>query len=75
MTRTYSPPLMITPGIVASVAEIAERLGRSAVAAESAGALRLRRVNRIRTIHGSLAIEGNTLSEQQISAIARKASL
>lgn len=60
---------MITPGIVASVAEIAERLGRSAVAAESAGALRLRRVNRIRTIHGSLAIEGNTLSEQQISAI------
>jgi Fic family protein len=60
---------MITPGIVDYVAEIAERLGRSAVAAESAGALRLRRVNRIRTIHGSLAIEGNTLSEQQITAI------
>jgi Fic family protein len=60
---------MITPAIVDYVAEIAERLGRSAVAAESAGALRLRRVNRIRTIHGSLAIEGNTLSEQQITAI------
>ncbi len=69
MTKTYSPPFVITPGIVADVAEIAERLGRSAVAAESAGALRLRRVNRIRTIHGSLAIEGNTLNEQQISAI------
>ncbi|MFB1486531.1 MULTISPECIES: Fic family protein [unclassified Thiocapsa] len=69
MTKTDSPPFMITPGMLADVAEIAERLGRSAVAAESAGALRLRRVNRIRTIHGSLAIEGNTLSEQQISAI------
>ena len=32
-------------------------------------ALRLRRINRIRTIHGSLAIEGNTLSEAQITAI------
>ncbi len=26
-------------------------------------------INRIRTIHGSLAIEGNTLSEAQITAI------
>ncbi|WP_300971511.1 hypothetical protein [Thiocapsa sp.] len=42
MTKNDSPPCVITPGIVA---EIAERLGRSAVAAESAGALRLRRVN------------------------------
>jgi Fic family protein len=31
--------------------------------------LRLRRINRIRTIQGSLAIEGNTLSEAQITAI------
>ena len=31
--------------------------------------MRLRRINRIRTIHGSLAIEGNTLSEAQITAI------
>ena len=32
-------------------------------------ALRLRRINRIRTIRGSLAIEGNTLSEGQITAL------
>jgi Fic family protein len=31
--------------------------------------LRLSRINRIRTIQGSLAIEGNTLSEAQITAI------
>ncbi len=36
---------------------------------DQARALRLRRINRIRTIHGSLAIEGNTLSEAQITAI------
>jgi Fic family protein len=36
---------------------------------EEGQALRLRRVNRIRTIHGSLAIEGNTLSETQITAV------
>lgn len=29
----------------------------------------LRRINRIRTIHSSLVIEGNTLSEAQITAI------
>jgi len=31
--------------------------------------LKLRRANRIRTIQGSLAIEGNTLSTEQITAI------
>ncbi|WP_230473581.1 Fic family protein [Dyella choica] len=31
--------------------------------------LRLRRINRIRAITGSLAIEGNTLTEEQITAI------
>jgi len=36
---------------------------------DQGSALRLRRINHIRTIHGSLAIEGNTLSEAQITAI------
>jgi Fic family protein len=31
--------------------------------------LRLRQINRIRTIQGSLAIEGNTFGEEQITAI------
>ncbi len=60
---------MTTPAIVALIAEIAEGVGRSALTAESAAALRLRRINRIRRIQGSLAIEGKTLSEQQITAI------
>ena len=36
---------------------------------QSKSGLRLRRIYRIRTIQGSLAIEGNTLSEEQITAI------
>jgi len=65
----YQPPYTITPAIVNLVAEIGETIGRYTVLADQARALRLRRINRIRTIHGSLAIEGNTLSEAQITAI------
>jgi cell filamentation protein, protein adenylyltransferase len=51
------------------VAQISEVVGRLAVLTDNAKALRLRRINRIRTIRGSLAIEGNTLTEAQITAI------
>jgi len=70
MTKSnYQPPCTITPVILNRVAAISEAIGRLAVLTDEAKALRLRRVNRIRTIHGSLAIEGNTLSEAQITAI------
>lgn len=65
----YQPPCTITSAIVRLVAEISEAVGRLAVLSESTMELRLRRLNRIRTIQGSLAIEGNTLSEEQITAI------
>ncbi len=65
----YQPPYTITPEILNRVADISEAIGRLTVLTEHARALRLRRINRIRTIHGSLAIEGNTLSEAQITAI------
>jgi Fic family protein len=63
----YKPQYMLTEPIVALVAQIAEAAGKFSLAGEQA--LRLRRVNRIRTIHGSVAIEGNTLTEEQITAI------
>ena len=65
----YSTPYTITPEILNRVAAISEAIGRLTVLADQVRALRLRRINRIRTIHGSLAIEGNTLSEAQITAI------
>ena len=65
----YQPPHTITPAILNLVAEIGEAIGRLSFLADTAKALRLRRINRIRTIQGSLAIEGNTLSQEQITAI------
>jgi len=65
----YQPPYTITPEILNRGAAISEAIGRLTVLTDQARALRLRRINRIRTIHGSLAIEGNTLSEAQITAI------
>ena len=62
------PPYTITPEILTRTEQIGEAIGR----VEAAGILqdlRLRRINHIRTIHGSLAIEGNTLSEEEISTI------
>lgn len=66
---TYQPPYTITPDILNRVAAISETIGRMTVLTDQARVLRLRRINRVRTIHGSLAIEGNTLSEAQITAI------
>ncbi len=64
---SYQPPYTFDEGMVSLVAEISERIGRIAALGERD--LRLRRIQRVRTLHGSLAIEGNTLSEEQITAI------
>ena len=63
------PPYTITPAIVNLIAEISEAIGRLTILTDTARHLRLRRINHIRIIRGSLAIEGNTLSEAQITAI------
>lgn len=36
---------------------------------EQSDSLRLRKANRVKTVHSSLAIEGNTLSEGDVTAI------
>jgi Fic family protein len=66
---TYRPPFTITPEIISLVAEISGTLGRLSTTYPSSMSVRLRRINRIKTIQGSLAIEGNTLGEEQITAI------
>ena len=63
-----APPFTITPTIITLISNISESIGRLSVLQEEKD-LRLRRLNRIRTIQGSLAIEGNTLSQDQITAI------
>ena len=65
----YQPPYKINSKIIHLIAQISEALGRLTVLAQIQDELKLRKANRIRTIQGSLAIEGNTLSEEQITAI------
>lgn len=66
---SYKPPLTITAKTLNLIASISEQLGRWAERADQTQALRLRRINQIRTIQGSLAIEGNSLSIEQITAV------
>lgn len=56
------PPFEITPEILSYVADISELVGKIGVTNHLSANPTLRRENRIRTIHGSLAIEQNTLS-------------
>ncbi|MDC9590297.1 Fic family protein [Xenorhabdus sp. XENO-10] len=64
----YQPPYRITPSILNRVIEIGELLGRWSVQSETISPL-LRKENRIRTIQASLAIEHNSLSIEQVTAI------
>ncbi|MGL4207930.1 MAG: Fic family protein, partial [Candidatus Adiutrix sp.] len=67
--KKYQPPYTITPTIIHFLPKIAEKVGYLSAKDEGHDNLRLRRINHIRTIQGTLAIEGNTLSEEQITAI------
>lgn len=65
----YIPPFTISSKAVNLVAEISNRLGKLELVQEKETQLHLRKVNRIKTIHSSLAIEGNTLSEEEVTDI------
>ena len=67
--KNKKPPFEITNTIIDSVAEIAELVGRLTSKNQLSSNPTLRRSNRIRTIHGSLAIEQNTLSLEQVTAV------
>lgn len=65
----YRPPFSLSAKAVGLVADIAAQMERFAIRMEQDDALRLRKANRIKTIHGSLAIEGNTLLESEVADI------
>lgn len=62
-------PFEITNAMIDHVAEIAELVGRLTSTNQLLVNPTLRRTNRIRTIHGSLAIEQNTLTLEQVTAV------
>lgn len=64
-----NPPVTITSAILALCTDIGVVLGRLEGLGGPAPQPRLRRDNWIRTIHGTLAIEGNTLTIEQVTAV------
>ena len=66
--RNNKPPFEITNRMITEIAEISELLGKLSLPAGDAELL-LRRENRIRTVQGTLAIEQNTLSLEQVTAV------
>ena len=67
--RNRKPPFEITTAILDEVAEIAELVGHVNASLGLSANPMLRRSNRIRTIYSSLAIEQNTLSLEQVTAV------
>mgnify|MGYP000967163309 FL=1 len=65
----YELPFHMTDRITSLIAEISEQVGRITVLQGDSIGPHLRRENRIRTIHSSLAIEHNSLSLEQVTAI------
>ena len=63
------PPFRLTPEILDSVSRIERLLGRIEGFEQPKPQPHLRKSNRVRTIQGSLAIEGNTLDLEQVTAL------
>lgn len=69
MQSFYSPPYSINSRIVHLIAEISETIATLKYHTETMTLPMLRRVNRIRTLAGTLEIEGNYVGEEKITAI------
>ncbi|AZA80573.1 cell filamentation protein Fic [Chryseobacterium lactis] len=63
------PPYQITSEILMLIASISEKIGEINASLLYKRATELRKKNRIKTIQSSLEIEGNTLTEEQITAL------
>ena len=63
------PPYEITSSILKLITSISEKIGEVNANFLNKPSPKLRKQNRIKTIHSSLKIEGNTLTEEQITAL------
>lgn len=69
MIVSMKPPHDITSKILKLISSISEKIGEINANYLSRQSPQLRKQNRIRTIYSSLQIEGNTLTEEQITAL------
>ena len=68
-SEKYISPYKVSEEAVNLIAEISAALERFDIEISGVKGVRLRKTNRIKTIHGSTAIEGNTLTEEQVTAV------
>ena len=66
---SYQPPFQLTHTMMRHVARIGERIGTWKAANQNQLVPELRRGNRIKTIQASLAVEQNTLTLEQVTAV------
>ncbi|MAN29223.1 MULTISPECIES: Fic family protein [Mesonia] len=66
------PPYQITAELLKLITSISEKIGEVNANYLNKASPKLRKQNRIKTIHSSLKIEGNTLTEEQITALLEK---
>jgi Fic family protein len=69
MMLSVKPPYDITLKILKLISSISEKIGEVNANYLNKQSPQLRKQNRIKTIHSSLQIEGNTLTEEQITAL------
>jgi Fic family protein len=69
MILSMRPPYDITSNILKYISSISEKIGAANTLFLDKQSPQLRKQNKIKTIHSSLQIEGNTLSEEQITAL------
>lgn len=62
----YAPPYQITDKILSLVADISEKIGQITERTNLDSKPHLRKANKIKSIHSSLAIEANSLSLEQV---------
>ena len=72
MIVSMKPPYDITPTILKRITSISEKIGEVNANYLTRQSPQLRKQNRIKTIHSSLTIEGNTLTQEQITALVEQ---
>ena len=66
---TYEPRFQVTASILENVMGISEEVARAVFERVEGTLPHLRRINRLKSLHSSLAIEGNSLSLDEVTAI------
>lgn len=69
IVSSMKPPYEITSPILKLITSISEKIGEVNASLLDRPSPKLRKQNKIKTIHSSLKIEGNTLTEEQITAL------